>query len=249
VSGYDPAAYGDRLGPQYDLLYPSEDLETEAAVALLHELAAARPGKSLLELGIGTGRLALPLHHRGLRVCGIEASDRMIQALRAKPSGDAIKVCIGDYLDTRVPGTFSVVAIVFNNILDPRGLSAQLAIFDNAARHLAPGGCFVIEAFVLHDAARSGAWTVTPRYVGDGHVEFQLSRFDVDTNQLERRLVHLRPGEGPEFVSVKDTYAAPGELDVMAHVSGMRRLARYADWERRPFTAHSDRHITVYERT
>jgi SAM-dependent methyltransferase len=246
VTDYDPAAYGNRLGADYDTLYPAGGLETEATVALLMELAGARPGRSLLEFGIGTGRLALALQGRGLRVAGIDASTRMVEALRSKPGGERIEVAIGDYTTARVPGAFGVVALVFNNVLDPRGLPAQLALFENAARHLQPGGCFVVEAFVLDDDARSGAWNVSPRYVGDTHVEFQLARFDLDTNHLDRTLVHLRP-EGIEFVSVKDSYAAPGELDVMAHVTGMRRIARFADWTRTPFTARSRRHVTVYE--
>jgi SAM-dependent methyltransferase len=243
---YDPAAYGDRLGADYDTLYPADGLETEATVTLLSDLALARRGGSLLEFGIGTGRLALALQDRGVRVAGIDASTRMIEALRAKAGGERIEIGIGDYTTTRVPGSFSVVALVFNNVLDPRGLTAQLALFQNAACHLEPGGCFVVEAFVLNDEARNGAWNVSPRYVGESHVEFQLARFDVNTNRLERTLVHLRP-EGLELVTVKDSYAAPGELDVMAHVNGMKRIARYGDWERQPFTANSRRHVTVYE--
>ena len=246
MSAYDPTAYGDRLGAEYDALYPPDGLETEQTVGLLYELADARPGRSFLEFGIGTGRLALRLQDLGVHVAGIDASARMVEALRAKPGGTRIQVDIGDYTTTRVAGKFSVVALVFNNVLDPRGLPAQLALFENAARHLERGGCFVVEAFVLSDDARSGAWDVVPRYVGATHVEFQLARFDVDTNRLERTLVHLRP-EGLEFVSVKDSYAAPGELDVMAHVNGMRRIARYDGWSREPYTAHSRRHVTVYE--
>jgi hypothetical protein len=155
---------------------------------------------------------------------------------------------MGDYVSTRIAGAFSVVAPVFNNILDPRGLPAQLKLFENAAQHLSPGGCFVVEAFVLDDDARDGSWTVSPRYVGAEHVELQLARFDIETGTLERTLVHLRP-EGTEFVSVRDVYAGPAELDVMAHVNGMTRIARYATWTRAPFTAHSRRHISVYERS
>jgi hypothetical protein len=132
----------------------------------------------------------------------------MVAALRAKAPDAPIDVTIGDYASARVSGSFSVVALVFNNILDPRGLPAQLALFANAARHLAPGGCFVVEAFVLRDAERDGNWVVSPRYVGTDHVELQLARFDIETGTLERTLVHLRPG-GAEFVSVKDVYSAP----------------------------------------
>jgi SAM-dependent methyltransferase len=248
VHGYDPAAYGDRLGADYDTIYPADGLETDATVDFLAELAKRRPDPSVLELGIGTGRLAIELYRRGLRVAGIEASERMVAALRDKAPDAQIDIAIGDYVSTRVPGSFSVVALVFNNVLDPRGTPAQLALFENAARHLTPGGCFVIEAFVLGEDARDGSWTVTPRYVGTEHVELQLARFDIETGKLERTLVHLRP-EGPQFVTVRDAYAAPGELDVMAHVHGMTRIARYASWSRAAFTAHSRRHITVYERS
>ncbi len=245
MHGYDPAAFGDRLGADYDTLYPVEGLETAETVELLASLAQCDPQPSLLEFGIGTGRLALELVERGIEVAGIEASQAMVAALRAKSSAP-IEVAVGDYVCTRLARTFSVVALVFNNILDPRGLPAQLALFRNAAEHLVPGGHFVIEAFVLPDEARDGSWSVSPRYVGADHVEFQLSRFDIETSTLERTLVHLRP-EGPEFVRVRDVYSGPGELDVMAHVNGFKRVARYSDWGRAPFTARSRRHVSVYQ--
>lgn len=247
MHGFDPAVYGERVGADYDKLYPADALETDATVDFLAELAERRPERSVLELGIGTGRLAIELHHRGLRVAGIEASERMVAALRDKAPTADIDIAIGDYVTTRVAGSFSVVALVFNNILDPRGLPAQLQLFGNAARHLSPGGCFVVEAFILGDEARDGSWTVSPRYVSADHVELQLVRYDIETGTVERTLVHLRP-EGAQFVSVRDAYAGPAELDVMAHVNGMTRIARYSTWARDPFTARSRRHVSVYER-
>jgi len=248
MTGYDPAAYGNRLGADYDRMYPAAGLETEATVDFLVALAERHPDPSVLEFGIGTGRLAIELHRRGLRVAGVEASERMVRALRDKAPTADIEIAIGDYVSTRVPGSFAVVALAFNNILDPRGLPAQLALFENAARHLAPGGCFVIEAFILGEDERDGSWTVTPRYVGTDHVELQVARFDIETGILERTLVHLRP-QGAEFVPVRDVYSGPGELDVMAHVHGMARIARYASWSYAPFTARSRRHISVYQRS
>ena len=245
--GYDPAAYGDELASTYDALYPKDGLTTVAAVDFLHGLAQRHPGRSVLEFGIGTGRLALDLHRRGLYVAGIDASAEMVAELHKKAPGAQIEVVVGDYATARVSGQFSVVALVFNNILDPRGLPAQLAIFENAARHLAPGGFFVVEAFVLSDGARNGSWTVVPRYVGEDHAELQMARFDIETSMVERTLVHLQP-EGAQFVSVRDAYAAPGELDVMAHVNGMDRVARFASWSRAPFTSDSAQHISVYQR-
>jgi SAM-dependent methyltransferase len=246
LSGYDPVAYGDELGADYDVLYPGDGLETDATVAFLAELAECRPERSVLEFGIGTGRLAIDLYRRGLLVAGIDASERMVAALRSKAPDAAIEVALGDFASTRIARSFSVVALVYNNILDERGLPAQLAVFENAARHLAQGGCFVVEAFVLDEVARDGSWTVKPRYVGEEHVELQMSRFDIETSTLERTLVHLRP-EGPQFISVKDVYSGPGELDVMAYVNGMTRIARYSSWSRAPFTSRSRRHITVYQ--
>ncbi len=247
LHGYDPAAYGDSLGADYDALYPGAGLETSATVDFLAELALRRPERSVLEFGIGTGRVAFDLHRRGVVVAGIEASPIMLEVFREKAAGAPIHVELGDFLTARVPGCFAVVALIFNNVLDPRGMPALLTLFANAARHLSHGGFFVVEAFVLDDQARDGNWSVSPRYVGGDHVEMQFARFDIETNMVERTLMHLT-SEGPRFVSVRDTYASPGELDVVAHVNGLTRVERYSSWTRESFTSHSRRHISVYER-
>lgn len=246
LDSYDPARYGETVGDGYDDLYPGVEGETSAAVEVLTNLALLRPEHSILEFGIGTGRLALGLHQRGLRVAGLDGSERMVSQLRCKPDADALEVVVGDYRDARVDGTFSVVLLASNGIFDPRGRQAQLDIFRNAARHLAPRGYFVVESWVMNDAQRGGDWSVVPRYVGDDHVELQLARYDVATNQIERTLVHLRP-RGLDFVSVTDTYAAPGELDVMAEVTGFDRIARYDGWSKGEFSAISRTHVTVFQ--
>ena len=246
MAGYNPAAYGEAVGDDYDLLYPDAAFDNEATVAMLADLAQARPERSLLEFGIGTGRLALPLYRLGLRVAGIDSSERMVAQLRSKPDGDRLKVAAGDYATMQVAGPFSVVALVSNNIFDPRGREWQLKIFRNAASHLDVGGCFVVESFVLSDAQRSGEWSVSPRYVGPNHVELHLVRYDITTNQIQRTFVHLRP-EGLNFVDVSDTYATPGELDIMAEVTGFQRVARTAGWSGETFTATSKTHVSVYE--
>jgi SAM-dependent methyltransferase len=208
----------------------------------------ARPERSVLEFGIGTGRLALPLLRMGVRVAGIDGSERMVAQLRKKPFGHEIEVVTGDYRDSLVgKGGFSVVVLAFNGIFDPRGLAVQLDIFRNAARHLAPGGCFVVESWVMTDAQRNGSWSVVPRYVGEQHVELQMARFDLSSNRIERTLVHLRP-QGPEFVTVTDTYASPGELDVMAEVTGFQRIGRYSAWDGSQYTVTSTNQISVFTR-
>jgi SAM-dependent methyltransferase len=246
ITSYDPTKYGETLGGDYDELYPDAAFATDATVARLAELAEARPERAVLEFGIGTGRLALPLYRRGLRVAGIDSSERIIAKLRAKPGGAEIEVGIGDYRTTHLDDTFSVVALVFNNIFDPRGRQAQRDLFRNAARHLNTGGYFVIEAFVLSDAQRSGEWSVTPRYVGTEHVELQLARFDIASSRLERTFVHMRP-TGLEFITVADTYSTPGELDLMAEVAGFELVARSSDWSGEDFTAASVKHVSVYQ--
>ena len=243
--GYDPARYGKVVG-DYDALYPGVESENEAAVELLADLASARPERAIVEFGIGTGRLALGLRDRGFLVAGLDGSEQMVAKLRSKSGGEALEVVVGDYRDARVDGTFSVVALVFNGIFDPRGRHVQLDIFRNAARHLGTRGYFVIESWVMSDAQRNGDWSVVPRYVGEEHVEIQLARYDIETNQIQRTFVHLRR-EGLDFVTVADTYAAPGELDVMAEVTGFEKVARYSGWGRGEFTATSSKSISVYQ--
>jgi SAM-dependent methyltransferase len=246
VTGYNPARYGEVVGGSYDALYPGVPAENEAAIALLSGLALEHSPPSLLEFGIGTGRLALGIAHNGVRVAGIEGSERMLTQLRDKPNAETITTVVGDYRDSRVEGAFSVVVLALNGIFDPRGRQAQLDIFRNAARHLAVGGYFVVESWVMHDAQRTGEWSVFPRYVGDEHVELQLARYDISTNKIERTLVHLLP-EGMKFVTVSDTYASPGELDVMAEVTQFDRVARYSDWNQSEFTSGSSQSISIYQ--
>lgn len=248
LAGYEASRYGEAVGNDYDVLYPGEADGNEAAIDRLAALASARPERSVLEFGIGTGRLALPLRNIGLTVAGIDGSEKMVALLRGKPGGDGINVTVGDYRTTRLRGRcFSVVVLAFNGIFDPRGVDAQLDIFRNAARHLSPGGFFVVETWVMTDVQRNGSWSVLPRYVGNQHVELQMARFDVERNSIERTLVHLRP-EGINFISVTDTYASPGELDVMAQVTGFRRVQRYGRWDGAQFTASCANCVSIYER-
>ena len=246
VTGYNPARYGEVVGESYDALYPGIPAENEAAIKLLADLALEHPATSLLEFGIGTGRLALGIARRGVRVAGIEGSERMLSQLREKLDAKTLTTVVGDYRDARVKGAFSVVVLALNGIFDPRGPRVQLDIFRNAAWHLAVGGYFVVESWVMHDAQRNGEWSVFPRYVGEEHVELQLARYDIDTNKIERTLVHLLP-EGMKFVTVTDTYASPGELDVMAEVTKFDRVARYSSWNRSEFTSASTQSVSIYQ--
>jgi SAM-dependent methyltransferase len=246
TSGYDPAKYGKSVGGDYDALYSGDGLDTGATVSMLAKLARENAQRSVLEFGIGTGRIALDLQAEGIRVAGLDGSESMVAQMREKPGGDEVEVTIGDYRATRTGGKFAVVLHAFNGIFDPRGRDAQRDIFENAAAHLFSGGCFVVESFVLSDSERSGDWSVSPRFVGEDHVELQVMRYDIMTNRIERTLVHLLP-DGPSFVSVFDTYASPGELDLIAESAGFQLRSRSADWSGTTFTSKSKRHVSIYE--
>lgn len=247
MNAHDPGAYGKTIGAEYDSLYPDAHLDTDAAVAALAGLARAGGASSaILELGIGTGRLALALVEQGLKVAGIEASAGMVEQLRKKPRGDEIDVLLGDFATARVSGRFRVVVIAFNAIFAPPDRNAQIACFENAARHLAPGGCFVVEAFVLRPEQLSGDWSILPRSVEHEHVELQLARYDPADSRIERTLLHLRP-DGVHLLAVSDTYAWPGELDLMAHAAGLTLRSRLGGWSGQAFDASSHKHVSIYE--
>ena len=238
----DPAAYGRLVGSDYDALYPDWS-DTQPAVSRLAELAGSG---ALLEFGIGTGRLGLPLVERGVGVAGIEGSQLLADQLRAKPRGSEINVVVGDFCDAVVPGSFAVVVLAVNTIFAMATREDQIECFANARRHLSPEGCFVVEAFILRGEQLEGRWYVQPRTVVDQHVELQVARYDPAVHLIERTLVHLTPS-GSQFVSVTDNYAWPGELDLIARASGLQLRSRWGGWHQERFSAASEKHVSVYE--
>jgi SAM-dependent methyltransferase len=249
MAGHDPETYATKVGDDYDLLYPGDPVETERCAAALERLSREVSGKpSVLEFGIGTGRLAFPLLERGVRVAGIEASATMIAQMQTKLRSEEIQVVQGDFLSARVGGEFSVVVLGFNGIFGPADRDAQIACFRNAARHLEPGGCFVVEAFILRPEQLNGGWWVLPRSVQHEHVELQVCRYDTAAHILERTMVHLRP-DGLRFVKLADRYAWPGELDLLARIAGLRLRSRDGGWNGEAFGPASQTHVSIYERS
>jgi SAM-dependent methyltransferase len=209
----------------------------EATVAFLADLA--RDGAAL-ELGIGTGRIALPLAARGVRVHGIDLSPDMVAQLRAKPGGADIPVAIGDFASTCVEGTFSLVYLVFNTINNLTSQDAQVACFENAARHLRPGGSFVVEVGVprlrhLPPGQRYVPFAVEAGYVG-------VDEYDVVTQRLVSH--HFRDGAG--LRSIPFRYVWPSELDLMARIAGLELRERVAGWHREAFAEESRSHVSVW---
>jgi SAM-dependent methyltransferase len=214
----------------------------EPAVDVLASLAG---DGAALELGIGTGRIALPLAARGVRVRGIDLSEAMVARLRAKPGGEAIDVAIGDFATTTVEETFSLAYVVFNTIMNLTTQDAQVACFRNAARHLAPGGRFVIEVGVPPLQRLPPGERFRPFHVGSEHVGFD------EYELAEQGLVshHYRIGaDRAEAVAMPFRYVWPAELDLMAQLAGMRLEARWGDWDRQPFTSESAKHLSVWEK-
>lgn len=240
---HDPLGYGRGVADDYDELYESIP-DTEQAVSRLAELAN---GGSVLELGIGTGRLALPLRERGLAVHGIDASGEMLSKLRDKPGGDELPVTVGDYASASAGESFALVVLALNGIFALETQADQVECFRNASRHLRPGGLMAVEAFVLDHTRLHGGEAVQARYADGERVELQVLRYDAVHQSIDRVNVHLRE-EGVRLVSVKDRYASPSELDLMAELAGLRRRDRWGGWAGEAFTAASAKHVSVYER-
>ncbi len=237
--------FDERIAATYDADSPEmfEPAVVEETVSFLADLAGAGDA---LELGIGTGRIALPLSRRGVRVHGIDLSPAMIAQLQAKPGAEEIGVTVGDFATTRVEGTFTLAYLVYNTIMNLTTQDEQVGCFLNAAAHLEPGGCFVIEVGVpdlrrYPPGETVRAFTVTPTRLGfDEYTDFPgqivwSHHYWVRDGQLE---VSSAP--------YRDVW--PSELDLMARIAGMRLRERWSGWTREPFTGESTSHVSVWEK-
>jgi SAM-dependent methyltransferase len=235
--------FGEEVAARYDedegfMFQPAH---IEAVVDFLAGLAG---NGAALELGIGTGRIALPLAQRGVRVYGIDLSEAMIARLRAKPGGEEIPVTIGDFATTRVEGTFSLAYLVFNTIMNLTTQDEQVACFENVAVHLELGGCFVIEVGVPALQRLPPGETFQLVHLGENHVgidEIDAANQGLVSHHFNRNADGtFRKGSGPF------RYVWPSELDLMARIAGMTLRERYADWNRKPFTSESTKHVSVW---
>jgi SAM-dependent methyltransferase len=237
--------FDERIAKGYKDLWP--DLFDPAVVDPAVNFLAERAGTGgALELGIGTGRLALPLSRRGVRVQGIELSPAMVAELQAKPGAADIGVTVGDFATANVAGTFTLAYLVRNTIMNLTTQDEQVACFRNAAAHLEPGGCFVIEVIVpglqrLPPGETIQAFTVTPTHLGfDEYVDLVAQKSSSHHYWvIDGRL---------ETFSAPFRYVWPSELDLMAQLAGMTLRERWSDWNREPFTSESRSHVSVWEK-
>jgi SAM-dependent methyltransferase len=240
----DDGYFDERIAARYD--DPDDEMfdaaAIEPAVDFLAELAG---GGRALELGIGTGRVALPLARRGVPVHGIDLSEAMVRRLRAKPGGGDIGTTIGDFATTTVEGSFRLAYLVYNTIMNLTTQAAQVACFRNVAAHLEPRGCFVIEVMIPElQRLPSGE---TFRVFSGGESSWGIDEYDVATQGLTSHHLETVDGRAERF-SVPFRYVWPSELDLMAELAGMTLRERWAGWDREPFTSESRKHVSVWEK-
>ena len=241
---HDDGYFDERVAARYD--ESERDMFDPAVVDPVVDFLAELVGDGrALELGIGTGRIAVPLAQRGVPVHGIDLSTAMVARLRAKPGGEEIGVTIGDFSATRVEGTFSVAYLVFNTIMNLTTQAAQVACFRNVAAHLEPGGCFVIEVGVPSLRKLPPGETIRAFHVSE--TGWGIDEFDVAKQGLVSHHFEIVDGR-LERVSIPFRYAWPAELDLMAELAGMSLRERWSGWKREPFTSDSSKHVSVWEK-
>jgi SAM-dependent methyltransferase len=237
--GEEVAAHYDQEA-EHDPMFAPEAINP--VVDFLVELAG--DGRAL-ELGIGTGRIALPLAERGVPVHGIDLSEAMVARLRAKPGGDRIGVTIGDFATTKVDGSFTLAYLVYNTIQNLTTQDAQVACFQNVAGHLGPGGCFVIEVGLPDLQRLPFGETIRPFHLSETHLgfdEYDVANQGLISNHYTKRDGKFEKSSGPF------RYVWPSELDLMARLAGMTLRERWSGWKGEPFTSTSEKLVAVWEK-
>lgn len=237
---YSDETYGERVAGVYDDWYAGVDPK---AIDFLVELAG--DGRAL-ELGIGTGRVALPLASKGLVVSGIDAAPSMIDRLKAKPGSDVINIHFGSFADVGVEGKFDLVYVVFNTFFALGSQEEQVRCFRNVASHLTPEGCFLIEAFVPDLNRFTGGQVNWATKVTEDVVELDVGQHDAAQQRVTSQKVVITDGS-VRLYPVQIRYVWPSELDLMAQLAGLRLRERWNNWDRSQFTSESVKHISVYE--
>ena len=241
MKDFDPIASWDaETAAQYEDHLRGDETE---AVKFLAEYAQGGPA---LEFAIGTGRLAIPLAEKEVLVEGLEASPHMVERLHAQPGGREIEVTIGDMSVTSTKRTYPLVYLVYNTIFNLLTDEDQIRCFENAARHLTPGGHFIVETLLPHAVIEPGKSDyVHAEHVGTTEVGFDVARYDPVTQLLEEN--HVRMTEtGISMNPIVGRLITLGEMDLMARIAGLRRVARFANWQRTPFDVNSTAHVSVY---
>jgi SAM-dependent methyltransferase len=241
MSGYDETTYGESIADEYDDLYGTA---RPAAIDMLAKLA----GSGLaLELGIGTGRMALPLAERGIAVSGIESSPAMVEKLRAQPFGDKVDITLGDFSLCAAPGQFELIYVVTNTLFCLTKQDDQVACFRNVAARLTDDGVFVVSAYVPNMTWWTNGQGIEIQDISLDRVWIEASRHHAVTQTVDCQYLIIEDGS-VRLHPVRVRYVWPSEMDLMARLAGLRLRHRYGGWSRERFTAGSSVHVSIYER-
>jgi SAM-dependent methyltransferase len=239
---FDPSAYGKHIASDYDRTSGRGD--SSAEVASIAELSR---GEAILEFGVGTGRLALPLVELGCRVAGIDGSAEMVQLLRQKRGGADFRVEIGDFAETRVDGEFGLVVLALNTIYALPSQRAQVRCFQNAARHLNLGGRFAVAAWLPAIGAYRNGSALRLVEQRDGEIVLEASEIFPATQRMNTNKVFLKTDSIKVFPA-NHRYAWPAEMDLMAELAGLELAYRWADWSKTPYADDSTAHVSVWQK-
>jgi SAM-dependent methyltransferase len=243
MATYDESTYGERIAEIYDSFYDTFRKDAPAAIEFLAPLAK---GRRVLELGIGTGRIAIGLVERGVRMHGVDASPAMVEKLRSKPGGADIPIEMGNFANLKMGGRFSLIFVAFNTFFALLTQDDQVRCFQRVAKRLTPDGAFVIEAFVPDLTRFDHGQRTSTTLISDDRTILEISQLDVAAQKV--RAQHLVIDEnGVHRYPVELRFSYPAELDLMARLAGMRLRERWGGWDRRPFTSESVSHVSVYE--
>jgi SAM-dependent methyltransferase len=247
VQGFEPQAYGDAMAEVYDDWY-SDISDADATVAAVVGLVRAAGGGPVLELGVGTGRLALPLAAAGLHVTGIDVSAAMLERLRTKPGADAVTLVHGDMASGLPEGPFAVVLVAFNTFFSLTTADAQQRCLAHVADRLASRGRFALEAFVPDEERIDAGSRVEVRSLSRDRVVLTVSRHDAELQRAEGQFVELSEAGGVRLRPWSLRYAGPAELDRMARAAGLELVSRWSSWAGAAFDADSSNHVSLYRR-
>jgi len=239
MNEYSESTYGESIAEIYDQWYAEFDPTT---ISTLVDLAH---GGRALELGIGTGRIAIPLHQAGIEVHGIDASQTMLTELRNKPNSENILVTLADFADVDVEGQFDLIYVVFNTFFALPTQDEQIRCFNNVANHLSPNGFFLIRAFIPDMARYVDNQTVRTVAIGDDGFRLEATQIDPLLQQINSQLIYFS-AEGMRMYPVKIRYAWPSELDLMAKLAGLSLQHRWGNWRKDDLTIEDGKHISVY---
>ncbi len=245
-SDFDERRYGDAWAAKYDEVFSSLD---PAAVDFLAGFAGS--GGRVLELAVGTGRIAIPLAQRGLDITGLDISQAMIDKLSSKADGATITSVVGDMVEVPVQGTFELVFVAFNSIFAISTQDRQVECFHNVAQHLSEDGCFVLECFVpdLQRYDENHRYVSESEFDDKGTEHYEVSVLDPVEQRIDTQFIWKHRDGEVSMLPVGIRFAWPAELDLMAQLAGLHLEERYAWYDRSRFDAKSERHVSVYRRS